>query len=95
MAGRASGRGSENHTRPRNGLAGALCLTAVQGLERGVQLVEAWPHGSEHEAGKVRYDAGHEDGGTPKHIAHEMKRRTVTRTWTQGLANVGARRCRK
>ena len=41
MAGRASGRGSENHTRPRNGLAGALCLTAVQGLERGVQLVEA------------------------------------------------------
>ena len=34
MAGRASGRGSENHTRPRIRHAGALSLTAVQDLER-------------------------------------------------------------
>ena len=40
MAGRASGHGSENHTRPRIRNAGALSLTAVQDLERGVKIIE-------------------------------------------------------
>ena len=39
MAGRASGRGSENHTRPRIRNAGALALTAVQDLERSMKLM--------------------------------------------------------
>ena len=40
MAGRASGRGSENHTRPRIRHAGALSLTAVQDLERSMERMK-------------------------------------------------------
>ena len=40
MAGRASGRGSENHTRPRIRHAGALSLTAVQDLERSMKRMK-------------------------------------------------------
>ena len=39
MAGRASGHGSENHTRPRLRNAGALSLTGVKDLERGMKLI--------------------------------------------------------
>ena len=40
MAGRASGRGSENHTRPRFRNAGALTELAVQRLERSMERMK-------------------------------------------------------
>ena len=40
MAGRASGRGSENHTRRRVRNAGAVTVTAVQDLERSMKRMK-------------------------------------------------------
>ena len=40
MAGRASGRGSENHTRPRIRKAGVLSLMGVQDLERSMERMK-------------------------------------------------------